>query len=63
MDAWVGRRIVIQNDPDVEFGGRRCGGVRVDTVATREANQSAAAPAPAPAMPAGVQHQTNEQRL
>jgi len=61
MALWSDCRLVIFHDPDVEFGGRRVGGVRVDSAATREANKPAAAPATA--LPSGAPHDASEARL
>jgi len=43
MALWTGCRVVIYHDPDIEFSGRRVGGIRVDTEATRAANASTTA--------------------
>lgn len=42
-DDWVGRKIVLYNDPNVSYAGRLVGGIRV-----RAPRLQAAAPAPAP---------------
>lgn len=49
-NSWMGRQIVVYNDPTVAFGGRVVGGIRL-----RAPKSQAAAPAnptPAPAVPA-----------
>jgi hypothetical protein len=52
-DDWLGKQIVLFNDPTIMFGGRRTGGIRI-----RPASAKASAPtprasaAPAPAAPA-----------
>ena len=43
-DDWIGRQIVVYNDPNVSFGGRLTGGLRVRQVRVRQ-------PAPAAARP------------
>lgn len=43
-DHWVGKQIVLYDDPNVSFGGKLVGGIRV-----RAPRNKAAAPAPTPA--------------
>jgi len=45
-DNWIGKQIVLYDDPNVSFGGRLVGGIRVRAPRVR-----GAAPAPAPAAP------------
>jgi hypothetical protein len=51
-NAWMGRQIVIYNDPNVSFGGRTVGGLRLRAPKNQAAAPQPAAPAPA-AAPAG----------
>jgi hypothetical protein len=44
FDDWIGRKIVLYFDPNVSFGGKLTGGIRV-----RAPKPQAVAPAPAPA--------------
>ncbi len=44
-DTWTGKQIVLYDDPNVSFGGRLVGGIRVRAPRIK----AAAAPAPAPA--------------
>lgn len=51
-DAWVGHKIVLYDDPNVSFGGRLVGGIRVRAPrnqAPKPAQAAPARPAPAPA--------------
>lgn len=47
-DNWTGHKIVLYDDPNVSFGGKLVGGIRVRA----PRNQPKPAPAPAPAKPA-----------
>jgi hypothetical protein len=47
FDAWIGAKVVLYNEPNISFGGRLTGGIRV-----RAPRGQAAKPAPAPAKPA-----------
>lgn len=44
FDDWIGRKIVLYNDPNISFGGKLTGGIRV----REPRNQPAPAPAAAP---------------
>jgi hypothetical protein len=48
-DQWIGRQIVAFHDPNVEFGGRRVGGVRLRAPKGRAAAAPPPPPPPAPA--------------
>lgn len=54
FDGWIGKRIVLFDDPSISFGGKLTGGIRVR--APRIPNPApvvaASAPAPAPVQPA-----------
>ena len=52
-DAWTGHKIVLYDDPNVSFGGKLVGGIRVR--APRLPKTAAPAPKPAPARPAPAQ--------
>lgn len=45
-DGWVGKKIVLYNDPNISFGGALTGGIRVR--APRNVAPPVQAPAPAP---------------
>lgn len=47
-DTWVGHKIVAYDDPNVSFGGKLVGGIRV-RAPRNQPQKSAAKPAPAPA--------------
>jgi hypothetical protein len=46
-DSWAGHKIVLYHDPNVSFGGKLMGGIRV-RAPRNQAAKPAAAPAPAP---------------
>jgi hypothetical protein len=46
-DNWLGKKIVLFNDPSISFGGKLVGGIRVR--APKAAAKAMAAPTPAPA--------------
>ncbi len=48
FEGWIGKKIVLYNDPNVSMGGRLVGGIRVRA----PRNQPAPAAKPAPAPPA-----------
>ena len=50
-DRWVGRRVVLYTDPNVSYGGKLVGGIRV----------RAPKPTAAPAVPIAAQIQANEE--
>jgi hypothetical protein len=47
-DSWAGHKIVLYHDPNVSFGGKLMGGIRVRAPRNRNV---ASVPAPAPAQP------------
>lgn len=47
-DNWVGRQVVIYNDPNVSFGGKITGGIRIRAPKVRPGGQPPVTPAPAP---------------
>lgn len=47
-DDWIGKRVVLYNDPSIIFQGKLCGGIRVRAPRGQAANPPAAAPRPAP---------------
>jgi hypothetical protein len=51
-NTWMGRQIVIYNDPTVAFGGRTVGGIRLR--APKNQAPAQANPAPAATAPAGA---------
>lgn len=50
---WIGKQIVLYNDPNISFGGKLTGGIRARAPRNqpKPAPASVAAPAPAPAAP------------
>jgi hypothetical protein len=46
-DDWIGRKLVLYNDPNVSFQGKVTGGIRVRAPKTRKA-QTKSVPAPPP---------------
>jgi hypothetical protein len=56
FDAWIGAKVVLYHDPNISFGGKLVGGIRV-----RAPKNQAPKPAPAPApKPAPVQPSDND---
>lgn len=47
FDDWIGKKIVLYNDPNISFGGKLTGGIRAR--APRTATPPVQAPAPKPA--------------
>lgn len=47
-DHWIGKQVVLYNDPSVQFQGKLIGGIRIRAPRKRPGTQ--AAPEPAPAM-------------
>jgi hypothetical protein len=47
-DEWIGAKIVLYDDPNVSFGGKLVGGIRVRAPRGQAAKAIAAAPKPAP---------------
>lgn len=58
-DNWVGKQIVLYDDPNVSFGGKLVGGIRVRAPRVKTAAAPAPAPKPAPA-PAPVEPEVPE---
>jgi len=50
-DEWPGQKIVLYDDPNVSFGGKLVGGIRVRAPRGQAAKAIAAAPKPAPVAP------------
>ena len=50
-DAWVGKKIVLYNDPNVSFGGKLTGGIRCRAPKAGSVVADAKQGAPAPAAP------------
>ena len=46
-DEWIGKSIVVYDDPEIEFGGKIVGGVRLRAVPKKAAKPKAAPAAPA----------------
>lgn len=47
-DHWIGKQIVLYNDPSVQFQGKLIGGIRIRAPKRRPGAQAAPEPAPAP---------------
>ena len=47
-DDWIGRKVVLYDDPNVSFGGKLVGGIRIRAPRGQAAKAIAAAPKPAP---------------
>lgn len=50
-DDWVGKQIVLYDDPNVSFGGKLVGGIRVRAPRTKTPPAPPVAPPPAPVAP------------
>lgn len=48
-DNWIGQKIVLYDDPNVTFGGKLVGGIRVRAPRGQAAKAAAAKPVPPPA--------------
>lgn len=48
FDGWLGHKIVLYDDPNISFGGKLVGGIRVRAPRNQPAAKPAPAPAPAP---------------
>lgn len=59
FDGWIGKQVVLYDDPNISFAGKLTGGIRVRAprvpVAAPAPTQPAPAPAPKPAIPAPVE--------
>lgn len=51
-DSWPGHKIVLYDDPNVSFGGKLVGGIRVRAPRNQPAPAAKPAPVPAPVEPA-----------
>lgn len=60
-DEWTGHKIVLYDDPNVSFGGKLVGGIRVR--AQRKPNPPANAPKPSPAKPVTTAPQPRQQEV
>jgi hypothetical protein len=47
-DHWIGKQVVLYNDPSVQFQGKLIGGIRIRAPKRRPGTQAAPEPAPAP---------------
>jgi hypothetical protein len=47
-DHWIGKKIVLYTDPNVSFGGKLVGGIRVRAPKVKAGVKAGATPAPAP---------------
>src|SRR5262245_41038923 len=45
-DEWIGKKIVLYDDPNVQFKGKLVGGIRVRAVAKKSASKTAVVSAP-----------------
>ena len=48
LDDWEGKKVVLYNDPNISFGGKICGGIRVR--APKAGAKGKAEPEPAPTL-------------
>lgn len=49
FDGWIGKQVVLYDDPNISFGGKLTGGIRVRAPRNQAPAPAKAAPAPAPA--------------